>query len=71
MRDQETQNDPDDVFMQSQTITNAGDSLAVSCELEPGEVSLHHGSTVQCCRRYLSDDRRIGRNAQYIRPSIP
>ena len=43
MRDQETADDPDNVLLQSQTITNVDDSRAVSCELEPGEVSLHHG----------------------------
>ena len=70
MRDQETAHDPDDVFMQSQTITNVGGSLAVSCESEPGEVSLQHGWTVLCSRPNLSDDRRVGLNAQYIRPSM-
>ena len=70
MRVHETTHDPDDVFMQSQTITNVGDSLAVSCELEPGEISLHHGWTVLYSRPNLSDDRRIGLNAQSIRPSM-
>ena len=70
MRDQETADDPDNVLLQSQTITNVDDSLAVSCELEPGEVSLHHGWTVHSSRANLSDDRRIGLNAQYIRPSM-
>lgn len=70
MRDQETTHDPDDVFMQSQTITNVGDSLSVSCELETGEVSFHHGWTVLCSRPNLSDDCHIGVNAQHIRPSM-
>ena len=70
MRDQETTHDPDDVLLQSRTITNVGDSLTVSCELEPGEVSLHHGWTVHYCHRNLSDDRRIGLSAQYILPSM-
>ena len=39
----ETADDPDNVLLRSQTITNVDDSRAVSCELEPGEVSLHHG----------------------------
>mgnify|MGYP001445644355 CR=1 FL=1 len=70
MRDQETADDPDNVLLQSQTITNVDDRLAVICELEPGEVSLHHGWTVHCSRPNLSNDRRIGLNAQYIRPSM-
>ena len=70
VRDQETADDPDNVLLQSQTITNVDESLAVTCELEPGEVSLHHGWTVHCSRPNLSDDRRIGLNAQYIRPSM-
>ena len=55
-RAQETSDDPDNVLLQSQTIADVDESRAVSCELEPGEVSLHHG--------------RIGLNAQYIRPSM-
>ena len=70
MRDQETADDPDNVLLQSQTITNVDDRLAVICELEPGEVSLHHGWTVHCSRPNLSGDRRIGLNAQFIRPSM-
>lgn len=58
------------MLLQSQTITTVDDSRAVDCELEPGEVSLHHGWTVHCSRPNLSDDRRIGLNAQYIRPSM-
>ena len=69
-RDQETSDDPDNVLLQSQTIINVDESRAVSCELGPGEVSLHHGWTVHCSRPNLSDDRRIGLNAQYIRPSM-
>ena len=70
MRDQETADDPDNVLLQSRTITNVDDSHAVTCELEPGEISLHHGWTVHCSRPNLSDDRRIGLNAQYIWPSM-
>ena len=70
MRDQETADDPDNVLLQSQTITNVDDRLAVICELEPGEVSLHHGWTVHCSRPNLSGGRRIGLNAQFIRPSM-
>ena len=70
IRDQETSDDPDNVLLQSQTIASVDESRAVSCELEPGEVSLHHGWTVHCSRPNRSDDRRIGLNAQYIRPSM-
>ena len=70
MRDQETADNPDNVLLQSQTITNVDDRLAVTCELEPGEVSLHHGWTVHCSRPNLSGNRRIGMNAQFIRPSM-
>ena len=70
MRIGETTHYPDDVLIQSQTITNVGDCLTVSCELGPGEVSLHHGWTVHSSRPNLSDNRRIGLKAQYIRPSM-
>ena len=70
MRDQEIADDPDNVLLRSQTVTNVNNSLAVTCELEPREVSLHHGWTVHCSRPNLSGDRRIGLNAQYIRPSM-
>jgi ectoine hydroxylase-related dioxygenase (phytanoyl-CoA dioxygenase family) len=69
-RAQETSDDPDNVLLQSQTITNIDESRAVSCELQPGEVSLHHGWTVHCSHPNLSGDRRLGLNAQYIRPSM-
>ena len=70
MRDGETAHDPGDVLMKSQTITNVGDSLTVSCELGPGEVLLHHGWTVHSSRPNFSDNRRIGLRGQYIRPSM-
>ena len=70
IKDQKTSDDPDNVLLQSQTIANVDESRAVSCELEPGEVSLHHGWTVHCSCPNRSDDRRIGLNAQYIRPSM-
>ena len=70
IKDQGTSDDPDNVLLQSQTIANVDESRAVSCELEPGAVSLHHGWTVHCSRPNRSDDRRIGLNAQYIRPSM-
>ena len=70
MRDKETADDPNNVLLQPQTIPNVEDSYAMTCESEPGEVSLHHGWTVHCSRPNLSDDRHIGLNVQCIRPSM-
>lgn len=70
MRDQQTAHDPDNVLSQLRTITNVDDSPAVGCELEPGEVSLHHGWSVHCSRSNLSDGHRSRLNAQYVRPGI-
>jgi len=39
---------------------------AVSCPLEPGEVSFHHGLTLHASQPNSSNDRRIGLNFQFI-----
>ena len=70
IKQQVTSHDTDNVLLQSQTISEVDEDRAESCELQPGEISLHHGWTVHCSQPNLSDDRRIGLNVQYIRPSM-
>ena len=39
---------------------------AVSCPLNPGEASFHHGLTLHASQPNNSNDRRIGLNLQFI-----
>ncbi|MBX2878700.1 MAG: phytanoyl-CoA dioxygenase family protein [Granulosicoccus sp.] len=64
------QDDPDNVLYQSQTVHNVDESSAVSCPLQPGQASLHHGWTLHASAPNQSDDRRIGLNVQYISPRV-
>ena len=41
-----------------------------SVELEPGEVSLHHGRMAHASYPNLSNDRRVGLSLQYIATSV-
>ncbi|MEM1334498.1 MAG: phytanoyl-CoA dioxygenase family protein, partial [Actinomycetota bacterium] len=58
----------DDVLHHGQYIEGLDTSTPVSTTLEPGEASFHHGWTVHCSRPNVSDDRRIGMNAQFLAP---
>ena len=58
--------DPANVLYQGQTVHDVDESLAVACELRPGEASFHHGWTLHSSTPNRSGDRRIGFNAQYI-----
>ncbi len=60
-----TRND-DNVLYQGQTVESVDESVAVACELNPGEASFHHGWTLHPSLPNRSDERRIGFNAQYI-----
>ena len=42
----------------------------VAIELQPGEMSLHHGLTIHGSGPNMSDDRRIGLVIRYIRPDM-
>ena len=58
--------DSSNVLYQGQTVEGVDESLAVACTLRPGEASFHHGWTLHASTPNLSEDRRIGFNAQYI-----
>tara|TARA_B100000676_G_scaffold312124_1_gene384850 strand:+ start:1810 stop:2274 length:465 start_codon:yes stop_codon:yes gene_type:complete len=46
------------------------ESAAVDNTLRPGQMSLHHGFTFHASMPNVSSDRRIGFNANMIRPSV-
>lgn len=62
--------DKDNVLYQGQTVANVDESQAVVCSLQPGEASFHHGWTLHASMPNNSDDRRIGLNVNYLKPSM-
>ena len=62
--------DVSNVLLSGQTIREVDESLAVLCELEPGQASFHHGWTQHASTPNLSDDRRIGLNMQFVTPRV-
>lgn len=68
--DHETNNDPSNVLLQSQTVTGVNEDEAIMCPLKPGQASFHHGWTLHASMPNVSKDRRIGVNAQFIAPHV-
>jgi len=62
--------DSDNVLLQGQTVSGVSESAAVSCPLQPGEASFHHGWTLHASMPNQSNDRRIGLNVQYVAPHV-
>ena len=62
--------DENNVLYQGQTVAGVDEKLAVVCDLKPGEASFHHGWTLHASMPNHSDDRRIGLNVTYLRPSM-
>ena len=59
--------DDSNLLSRGQTITAGIDeSKVVYLELEPGEISLHHGNTAHASDPNASDERRIGLAIRYI-----
>ena len=58
--------DKNNVLSRGQTVKDIDINNAVSCPLEPGEVSFHHGLTLHASQPNFSNDRRIGLNFQFI-----
>ena len=58
--------DKNNVLSRGQTVKDIDINNAVSCPLEPGEVSFHHGLTLHASQPNSSNDRRIGLNFQFI-----
>ena len=44
--------------------------MAVTCSLQPGQASFHHGWTLHSSLPNHSDDRRIGVNVKYFPPRM-
>ena len=60
----------DNLLSRGQAILDVDEDQAVDMELEPGQISLHHGKTFHASRPNLSDDRRIGFTIRYITPAM-
>ncbi|MEM9358042.1 MAG: phytanoyl-CoA dioxygenase family protein [Pseudomonadota bacterium] len=68
-RDHETTQDSDNVLYQGQTVQGVSEEDAVTCPLQPGQASFHHGWTLHASMPNRSADRRIGLNVQYLSTS--
>ena len=66
----EPTDDKSNILYQGQSISGINESQAKTCALQPGEASFHHGWTVHSSMPNQSDDRRIGLNVQFIKPSM-
>ena len=64
------EDDADNILYQNQRVAGVDESLAVACELQPGQASLHHGWLLHASTPNRSVDRRIGVNVQYIAPQV-
>ncbi len=63
--------DADNLLSRGQEIrVEVADDDKVAMELQPGEVSLHHGLTIHGSGPNTSDDRRIGAVIRYMRPDV-
>jgi len=58
--------DDDNVLLQGQTVLGVDETKSISCPLQPGEASFHHGWTLHSSTPNQSADRRIGLNIQYL-----
>ena len=62
--------DPTNVLDQGQTVRGVAEGGAVTCALQPGQASFHHGWTLHSSLPNHSHDRRIGFNVQYVAPHM-
>ncbi len=69
-RDHEVTQDETNVLLQGQTVPGVSEAAAVTCALQPGQASFHHGWTLHASTSNASRDRRIGLNVQYLAPSM-
>ena len=70
MVNHENMKDENNVLFQGQTVSGVNEKDAILCPLHAGEASFHHGWTLHASSPNTSNDRRIGLNVQYIRPSV-
>ena len=62
----------DNLLSRGQEIAvDVNEEDAIIAELQPGEMSLHHGRLFHASGPNTSDDRRIGLVIRYIRPDTP
>lgn len=62
----------DNLLSRGQEIAvEVDEGAAVAAELQPGQMSLHHGRLFHASGPNTSDDRRIGLVIRYIRPDTP
>lgn len=63
--------DGDNLLSRGQEIrVQVADEDKVSMELQPGEISFHHGLTIHGSGPNVSDDRRLGVVIRYLTPKI-
>lgn len=63
--------DGDNLLSRGQEIrVDVAETDKVAVELQPGEISLHHGLTIHGSGPNSSDDRRIGAVIRYMRPDV-
>ncbi len=65
-QDHHLTDDATNVLYSGQTVGGVDEAQAVTCELQPGQASFHHGWTLHASMPNHSSDRRIGLNAQYL-----
>ncbi|RED43757.1 phytanoyl-CoA dioxygenase family protein [Aestuariispira insulae] len=69
-KDHHVTRDENNVLLQGQTVHGVPEAEAVLCPLNPGQASFHHGWVLHASMPNLSDDRRIGLNAQFLAPHV-
>ena len=62
--------DPTNLLDLGQTVREVAEAGAITCSLQPGQASFHHGWTLHSSLPNRSDDRRIGLNVQYLAPHM-
>lgn len=62
--------DGNNLLHRGQTVRDVDERRAVSCPLQPGEASFHHGWKLHSSMPNRADGRRIGLNVQYLAPSM-
>ncbi len=69
-REHEVTHDETNVLLQGQTVSDVPEAAAVTCALNPGQASFHHGWTLHASTPNEGRDRRIGLNVQFIGPGM-
>lgn len=58
--------DATNILTQGQTVSDVAEENAVTCVLQPGQASFHHGWTLHSSRPNTGPDRRIGLSVAYL-----